>query len=385
MQAERQKVLHVLAGLGTEGVVGGAEREALDLMMRLEEHGQYEPHAAVLGRKDPQFSEPLPAGRIHYMDLPYSLGLGAHIFAAARRLRAHLRHINPVLVHSHLWLPDLVTALAVAGTPIMHIPHLHDTREWMAAADWRCRLRRVLYRLATRRLRTRFVACAEAVRQYVARHLAIPAERITVVRYGVPVERWNPSRSVPVDGSRMRIVGSAGRLVPEKGQDVLIRAVAKLAQAGRTVTLRLAGGMRRTGEEFAGLARRLGLAEQVDFLGRVRDMRSFYDGLDVYVLPSRSSEGLPVSILEAMAMRRPVIATDVAGVREAITNGVQGYVVPPGDADALAQALDRLLRDPATAARMGDSGRRRVEEEFTLERMTAEMVRFYDRILGAGI
>ncbi|HIE10617.1 MAG TPA: glycosyltransferase family 1 protein [Kiritimatiellae bacterium] len=379
MKAEGTKVLHVFAGLSTEGVVGGAERAILDLLLPLEHRWGYECHVAVLGRKDPQLREPLPPGRIHYLNLSYSLGLGFHIVTAARRLRAYLRRINPALVHSHLWLADVVTALAVAGQPIVHVVHLHDTREWMAAGDWRCRLRRALYRLAAGGARTRYVACAEAVRRYVAGRLAIPAERITVVRYGIPVERWRAERSVPVDGARMHIVGCAGRLVPEKGQDVLIRAAAKLARGGPKVVLRLAGGMRRTGADFVRLARRLGLADQVEFLGRVREMRAFYDGLDVYVLPSRSSEGLPLSILEAMAMQRPVVATDVGGVREAITSGEEGYVVPAGDADALGAALERLLRDPSGAARMGDCGRRRVQRDFTLERMADEVAQFYAR------
>jgi len=377
------RIVHVFGSLGTEGVVGGAERAALDLLEELERSGRYECRVAVIGPPDPEWRSPLPDGRVEYLHCPYRLGLGVHIPQAAARLQHRLRELRPTLLHSHLWLADMVAGLAARAVGVPHVAHLHDTRLWMSSGHPSCRLRRWLYRRILRRAGSRFVACAAAVKGYAQRHLGLPPERVAVIRYGIRAERWQPRR-VPAGEGAVRVIGCAGRLVWEKGQDLLIRAVARLAAQGLELHLRLAGGARKTGERFARLAEELGIARRVEFLGRVRDMRAFYDSIDLYVLPSRSSEGLPVSVLEAMAMARPVVVTDVAGAREEVDDGVEGKVVPPGDEEALALAIRDLAADPTAAARMGQRGRERVRRDFTVERMAADMDRFYRSYVGIG-
>lgn len=382
VKTRKPKVVHVLHGLGTEGVIGGAERSVLDLVTYLQQGGEFDTDLVVLGPPDPAMRCPVPADRLHYLNLACPLGLGRHIFQGAWRLRRVIRRLGPDLVHSHLWLSDIVTALALAGDPIPHLCHLHDTREWMVSRLTACRLRRWLYRAAVvGRSKTRFVACAEAVKDFVATSLGIAAPRIALVRYGIVVERWRPERLIPAEGP-IRVIGCAGRVVREKGQDLLIRVASELISQGREVEVRLAGGSRRTGAEFYDLAQSLGVANRIQFLGRVADMKSFYEGIDIYVLPSRSSEGLPISILEAMAMERPVVATAIAGVPEAVRDGIEGRLVPPEDVGALTRAIRGLVEHPATAAAMGKHGRQRVEQLFSVERMVEEMAKLYGVILG---
>jgi glycosyltransferase involved in cell wall biosynthesis len=110
------------------------------------------------------------------------------------------------------------------------------------------------------------------------------------------------------------------------------------------------------------------------------DVRDALRGADVLLHPSLS-EGMPTVMLEAMACALPVVVTDVGGVREAVTDGVEGIVVPPRDPQALAAALERLRRDPALGRRMGEAGRRRVQAEFTLERQLDQFEDFYLRLV----
>jgi colanic acid/amylovoran biosynthesis glycosyltransferase len=126
----------------------------------------------------------------------------------------------------------------------------------------------------------------------------------------------------------------------------------------------------------------LGLGERVTLHGHVEpeDVRDALRGADVLLHPSLS-EGMPTVMLEAMACALPVVVTDVGGVREAVTDGVEGIVVPSRDPRALAAALERLRRDPALGRRMGEAGRRRVQADFTLQRQLDQFEDFYLRLV----
>jgi glycosyltransferase involved in cell wall biosynthesis len=147
--------------------------------------------------------------------------------------------------------------------------------------------------------------------------------------------------------------------------------------------LRLAGEghLRARLEEQAA---RLGIADRVRFLGLVADMPAFYQGLDVFVLPSVSTEGLPLTVLEAMASGLPVVATTVGGTPEAITDGESGLLAPPGDAGALAVALRRVLDDEALRGRLGAAAREAVLARFTLGRFCQDVLAHHARCLGDG-
>src|SRR5207247_11054153 len=124
---------------------------------------------------------------------------------------------------------------------------------------------------------------------------------------------------------------------------------------------------------------RVGLAERVVFAGYRADVPAVLDEVDVVVLPS-SVEGMPLVLLEAMAHRRPVVATPVGGTPEVVVDGETGLLVPPRDPRALADAIRRLLDDPDLAKRLGDAGRRRVELHFSLEAMNRRILELYDEV-----
>jgi glycosyltransferase involved in cell wall biosynthesis len=194
-------------------------------------------------------------------------------------------------------------------------------------------------------------------------------DRTVVIHNGVPLDvPRRPSR----DTTPVTLL-SVGRLRAPKDFLTLVRAMAALEPG--SAGLRIAGD----GPERAALAdevARLGLESTVELLGTRTDVAELLAGADVFVLSS-DSEGLPMSVLEAMAAGLPVVASAVGGVPEAVRDGETGTLVPPGDSAALAHALRRLVSDPALRDRLGEAGRRRVEREFSLERFEREHLDLY--------
>jgi glycosyltransferase involved in cell wall biosynthesis len=167
------------------------------------------------------------------------------------------------------------------------------------------------------------------------------------------------------------VVLTVARLDKQKGLDCLLEAAALVPEA-RFV---LAGD----GPERARLvaqAHALGLNDQVVFLGYRRDIPELLASCDLFVLPSLF-EGLPLSILEAMAAGKPVIASAINGTDEAVFHGKTGLLVPPGDAAALSQAIRTLLFDPALAQRLVTAGRSQVQREFSVETMVQRVTDIY--------
>lgn len=173
-----------------------------------------------------------------------------------------------------------------------------------------------------------------------------------------------------------------GRLVPAKGQHLLLGAVAALAGQGRQVRLCLVGdGPDRPGLEAAAAAR--GIAGQVVFAGAVDQdrIRRFYAEADVFVLAS-FAEGVPVVLMEAMAMEIPCVTTRITGIPELIRDGIDGLLVPPSDTDALAAEIARLMDDSALRRQLGENGRRRIAEKYNLEPNTRRLGEIFVRRLA---
>jgi glycosyltransferase involved in cell wall biosynthesis len=172
------------------------------------------------------------------------------------------------------------------------------------------------------------------------------------------------------------IVGAVGRLAFQKGFDVLIRAMREVDNA----TLVLIGdGADRT--ELQTLARQVGVADRTIWAGWSEDARSHVRSFDVFVLPSRF-EGFPLAVLEALLAEKPVVATDVGSVGEAVITGETGVLVPPDDAGALAAAIRQLLADDQLQRRMGVRGRQLVLSRFTAAHMARSFSELYDELLA---
>jgi len=204
-------------------------------------------------------------------------------------------------------------------------------------------------------------------------------EKLIVVRLGVDPAHFSPQPNpTPRDVFEILCVG---RLTPAKGQHVLIDAVERLTQQGRRLRLRLAGN----GPDDASLrecAARLANPESIVFEGAVNQdrIRDLYANADVFCLPS-FAEGLPVVLMEAMAMQLPCVSTTIAGIPELIRDNIDGLLVAPGDPKTLAEALTRLMDDADLRNRLALSGRARVLEQYDLSRnVDALAAVFIDRI-----
>ncbi|MEP6534839.1 MAG: glycosyltransferase family 4 protein [Bryobacteraceae bacterium] len=199
---------------------------------------------------------------------------------------------------------------------------------------------------------------------------------------GVDPEQFAPAPFREAPGTFEVIC--VGRLTPAKGQQVLIAAIAKLVAEGRDVRLRLVGD----GPDRAALeqdARARGLAGKVIFEGAVNQdrIRAFYQGADAFALAS-FAEGIPVVLMEAMAMEIPCVTTFITGIPELIRPGVDGLLVAPSDDDELASAIGTLMDDASLRRRLGQAGRRRVIEKYDLQTNTARLGAIFRRRLGAS-
>jgi glycosyltransferase involved in cell wall biosynthesis len=204
-------------------------------------------------------------------------------------------------------------------------------------------------------------------------------ERVTYIPNGIvvepylhPVSRTAFCKEFGIAPER-RVIGSVGRLIPAKAFDVLLTALAGGAFDEVELVLFGEGELRQS---LAEQARALGIEHRVRFAGYRRDMPCLYGALDVYVHPARR-EGMPNALLEAMAARCSIVASSVNGARELIRDGVHGWLVPPDDANALADALDEALTNRAEAARRGRAAQERAAGEFTEQ----AMVERWERVL----
>lgn len=208
--------------------------------------------------------------------------------------------------------------------------------------------------------------------------LGAPADRITVVRPAIDVEQFRRSSPAPESHTPFRLV-TVARLHWVKGIDDLLDAVAVLRRTHDTTLDIIGDGPESEALRFRAVA--LGLRDAVRFTGSVgpAGVRDALERADAFVLTSLS-EGISNAVLEAMALDLPVLSTDVGGMNEVITDGINGLLVPPGDPSALASALRRLIDDEALRQQITVAGAEQVRAHFSLDRQRAEIADLYRRL-----
>jgi len=213
------------------------------------------------------------------------------------------------------------------------------------------------------------------------RKAGVPSSRCELLENGIDLGDYRRTQS-PADARKASglsdrfTIGACGRLSPEKGFDILIRAVDQLIRTGRDVQLLIAG----EGDEKNALARlvtELGQHDRIRLLGYQADLPTLYEAMDVFALSSLR-EGLPNVLLEAMAMRVPVVATAVNGVPKLIAHGDDGELVEAGSVSALAAGLEKLVADDACRDRYAAAGRHTVETRYSFAVRMGKLARMYD-------
>lgn len=297
------------------------------------------------------------------------------LLPTARRLRSVLARDRPDTLHTHGWDADVIGYLAGLGLDIRQIAHLHVTPAWITSRKFKHVVRRALTRRILSSSKVRIIAVSDAVRVHWSKYLGLNSSTISVIHNGVDVNNYRPVASL-VGNNDVPVVGVAARLVPMKGIEYLIGALKYLKQ-GKVPFLLQVAGVGELRESLEAVAKEAGIDGEIRFFGQIDNMCEFYQSIDVFALPSVSPEGLPLTILEAMASGIPVIGTTVAGTPETIRHGVDGYLVAPRNVADLADKLRLLLEDAQLRRSLGRNARQRAVESFSLDRFAKEVFALY--------
>lgn len=288
------------------------------------------------------------------------------------------------------WLRDLQTMLRLIRNQTPDVLHVNGSQDhWIAAVANRIlgfpvpvvRTRHNTYpvanscpnRMLNRRWTTFQIVVCDAVRQTLADHPAFDSARMRSVHNGVDAALFRPDSETCIlarrefgYGPENVVCGIVARLVPAKGHEFLFRAARLLIDDFPQLRILVLGQGEREAE-LKRLADSLGLTEIVRFAGYREDMPYCVQALDIGVQPSIDCDTSSFSLKEQMAAEIAVVASDYGGLPEIITDGVEGFIVPAGEVEPLAKALQNLIADKALRTRMGQAGRTRVLNEFTVE------------------
>jgi glycosyltransferase involved in cell wall biosynthesis len=276
----------------------------------------------------------------------------------------------------------------------MHTPHAHTLG--LLACLLASRVHKVVSRrvdfpplrnLASgwkyRRPSIQYLAISEAVRGVLI-DSGVPAHRVQTIHSGIDLRRFNEVAKAPeLFPAGTRVVGTVGHLAGHKGHRYLLQAIPYLLQAEPRLGVVITGDgdLRATLEAQAAS---LGIRERVCFTGFHRDVLGLMQQFEVFVFPSYL-EGLGTATLDAMALAKPVVAARAGGIPEVVQDGVTGLLVPPRDPPALARAMLQILHHPDQGSAFGEAGRKRVEQQFTADRMAVRTLGVYQRLLRHGL
>ncbi len=357
--------------------LGGAERQVAELAARLDPD-RFRPVVYCLGPR-PERDEASCVPRIQ------QAGIACHCLGGrgardapkvAAKLTALLRDQRPAVLQSFLFHANLVGRIAArrAGVPrvVCGLRVAERGRRWHL---WLDRL--------TQAMVDRYVCVSEAVADFARREARLPAEKLTVIPNGIDPARYpaTPPADLSQFGIRAsaRVVVCVGRLARQKGQDWLLKSVPQWLGGLPDCHLLLVGD----GPDRARLERivgETGFARRIHFAGFQADVPGILAACTLLVLPSLW-EGMPNAVLEAMAARLPVVASDVEGVAELLGPSAAEQTVPCGDGSALASRIASILRGESLARSLGGRNRARVEECFSIEAACRAYERLWDSLL----
>jgi glycosyltransferase involved in cell wall biosynthesis len=307
---------------------------------------------------------------VDYVEIPERHSFDVSVWPALRRL---IRDRGIDIVHTHEYKTDLLGLLLARAEGVRAMATVHG---WIENT-----VRERVYGLFDRRLLARYplvVAVSEKIRSTLIAGGAAPS-RVRCLVNGVDplhfASRHDAAGArrrlgLPADGF---IIGSVGRLGPEKRFDLLLTAAARLSPAPVVAI----AGEGPCGPALNRQAAELGL--DLRLLGHQNDVRDVYDALDLFV-QSSDTEGVPNAVLEAMAMELPVVATDVGGTHQILTDGVEGSLVPRRNVPALAAAICRTRKDECAARARVQAARRRIEQELSFDARTARLEQMYEEL-----
>jgi glycosyltransferase involved in cell wall biosynthesis len=373
----RLSVLHLVSSFHT----GGSERQAVQLVRLLKASARHDVHLASLDGSGVLREEVERLGLAEIPEFRLTSFYDANMIRQLRRFAAMLRQQRVDVVQTHDFYSNIfgMIGAALARVPV-RIAARRETKGWRSPAQKR--VERMAYRLAHA-----IIANAEAVKAQLVSE-GVQADKIEVVYNGLDLDRIRPASAtreetlasfgLPVERDLRFVTIVANLRHPVKDHPTFLRAAYQVQQCSPQARFVLAGEGELTGA-MQQLAAQLGIAEQTFFIGRSERVADLLAVSDVCVLSSQA-EGFSNSILEYMAASRPAVVTDVGGAREAISDGLDGFIVPAGDDTAMAERITRLLDQPETAREMGRRARLTVEDRFSCRAQLERTEALYERL-----
>lgn len=355
------KIMQLIPTLG----LGGAERVVVDLAKNLDRE-KFSVKVVCLKSLGELAADLSAAGiSVELLGRP-----SAPIIFSFFKLIKFLKRERPDIVHTHLFGADFYGRLAarLAGVKI-----IVSTEHNLNFAEG---FLKKIAKSATGRLANSIIAVSSAVKDYLIKKEGISANKIKVIYNGVAAEKFlYPERNYQRAGTLT--IGAIGRLTRQKGFDYLIKAVAQVNGDWQC----LIAGDGEEKEKLFGLIKSLSLENKIKLIGWEKNTPEFLKKLDIFVLPSRW-EGLGIVILEAGASGLPVIASNIDGIKELISDNQDGLLFPGGDETKLAEKIKFLLEQPAERKRLGENLRQKVNANFSAKKMAAEYEQLYLKILA---
>ena len=381
-QLAKPAVLHLVDSFNS----GGSESQAVQLVGMQVKSGRYRVHLACLNDVGPLRSriESLSLGEIPEFAL--NSFYDGNMMRQLRRFAIHLRRLGITIVHTHDYYTNI---FGMMGAWMARVPvRIASRRESSKRAALNRFIERGCYRLADAVVAN----CDEVRRQLIAE--GVRAGKIVTVHNGLNlnrVESCEAGRRAALrrlcdadvrDGETLKFVTIVANIREVKNHTTFLHAAARIRAMVPESAFILAGEGPLL-DDMRDLAATLGLGGRCFFPGRWDEVGDLLAISDVCVLSSKS-EGFSNSVLEYMAARRPVVATNVGGIREAVREGESGYLVSPGDDEAMAARIASLLLDPERARSMGERARLIVEREFSCEAQLDKTEKLYERLLAAS-
>jgi glycosyltransferase involved in cell wall biosynthesis len=364
------RVLQLLQGLA----IGGIERMVLDLVFALPA-AEFSTSFCTFDRQGTLASDIAARGMpLHFRRRNGSADVGFVLWLAGILRRERIR-----VLHAHNATAFYYGALATHLAPGTRFLYTEHDRAFPTPLR-----ERGLHALLARRAAA-VVTVSDTLRTNLIRYEAFPARRVHVVKNGIELPAPRRTRAAvraELDLGDRPVAGIVARLAPVKNHPLLLQAWKLVLQEVPGAVLLVVGDGSASSRTRA-LAADLGLGEAVRFLGQRRDIPEILQALDVFVLASLS-EGLSLTLLEAEAAALPIVATRVGGNPEVVIDGETGFLVPSGAPAPMAAALQRLLRDAALRARMGERGRSFYRAHFTLQAMVEGYASLYRQLAGVA-
>jgi glycosyltransferase involved in cell wall biosynthesis len=391
MTAIQKKKINVLDVRSCRGGGGGPEKTILFSALETDREHFNMSVAYLKSKDDPEFdlherARNLGVESFYTIDERFKFDIGA-----LRQLLKLLREKQIDIFHAHCYKSDLYGLILSRYHKMKLVTTAHGPlasfKFFWASKNWRVRYLYDQLDLRLLRYYDLVLMVSDTMRDIISRYKVDPQRMMWIRnaidskffrRSGKPDAEFRAKLGIPAHAT---VIGAVGRLNGEKDYPNLLRAAQILLQK-RPDTYFVIAGKGELEQELKTLATELGVTHRVIFMGHFHDVRKVFEMMDLYVLSS-TREGLPNTVLEAMAMEVPIVSTDVDGVKEAVADQSEAFLVPPQDSPALAAGLLRMLEDDELRLRLARQARAKVEAEFSFAHRTRTIENLYRQLMTA--